>query len=158
MIFGVLTTLTKQQAIDRAGGALGNKGEEAANLKVVSAYEIRAIVKLFTATHLPKSIIKDEFDEQSFILEEQSEEFEISKCKINFLKCKKVDKTLLFATDCIISVSDPSIYEGSFLERSYVTYTINTQPFSYCVRRRFSDFVWLRTVLSSVYPSICVFR
>lgn len=30
VIFGVLTTLTKQQAIDRAGGKYGNKGEEAA--------------------------------------------------------------------------------------------------------------------------------
>lgn len=30
VIFGVLTTLTKQQALDRAGGKLGNKGEEAA--------------------------------------------------------------------------------------------------------------------------------
>jgi 6,7-dimethyl-8-ribityllumazine synthase len=30
VIFGVITTLDKQQAIDRAGGKLGNKGEEAA--------------------------------------------------------------------------------------------------------------------------------
>lgn len=30
VIFGVLTTLTKKQALDRAGGKLGNKGEEAA--------------------------------------------------------------------------------------------------------------------------------
>jgi len=30
VIFGVLTTLTKQQALERAGGKLGNKGEEAA--------------------------------------------------------------------------------------------------------------------------------
>ena len=30
VIFGVLTTNTRQQAIDRAGGKLGNKGEEAA--------------------------------------------------------------------------------------------------------------------------------
>jgi 6,7-dimethyl-8-ribityllumazine synthase len=29
-IFGVLTTTTQQQAIDRAGGKLGNKGDEAA--------------------------------------------------------------------------------------------------------------------------------
>jgi len=29
-IFGVLTTNTKQQALDRAGGKLGNKGDEAA--------------------------------------------------------------------------------------------------------------------------------
>jgi 6,7-dimethyl-8-ribityllumazine synthase len=30
IIFGVLTTLTRQQALDRAGGKHGNKGEEAA--------------------------------------------------------------------------------------------------------------------------------
>ncbi|MBM3177453.1 MAG: 6,7-dimethyl-8-ribityllumazine synthase [Bacteroidetes bacterium] len=30
VVFGVITTLTRQQAIDRAGGKLGNKGEEAA--------------------------------------------------------------------------------------------------------------------------------
>jgi 6,7-dimethyl-8-ribityllumazine synthase len=30
VIFGVITTLDKQQAIDRAGGKWGNKGEEAA--------------------------------------------------------------------------------------------------------------------------------
>jgi 6,7-dimethyl-8-ribityllumazine synthase len=29
VIFGVLTTLNKQQALDRAGGKYGNKGEEA---------------------------------------------------------------------------------------------------------------------------------
>ncbi|HUX55733.1 MAG TPA: 6,7-dimethyl-8-ribityllumazine synthase [Bacteroidales bacterium] len=29
-IFGVLTTLTQQQALDRSGGKLGNKGDEAA--------------------------------------------------------------------------------------------------------------------------------
>ena len=29
-IFGVLTTITRQQAIDRSGGKLGNKGDEAA--------------------------------------------------------------------------------------------------------------------------------
>ncbi len=38
--FGVLTTLNKQQAIDRAGGKLGNKGEEAA-LTVMKMLEIK---------------------------------------------------------------------------------------------------------------------
>ena len=37
--FGVLTTLNKKQALERAGGALGNKGEEAA-LTVVKMLEI----------------------------------------------------------------------------------------------------------------------
>lgn len=39
--FGVLTTLNKKQALERAGGALGNKGEEAA-LTVVKMLEIDA--------------------------------------------------------------------------------------------------------------------
>jgi 6,7-dimethyl-8-ribityllumazine synthase len=30
VIFGILTTLTEQQALDRSGGKLGNKGDEAA--------------------------------------------------------------------------------------------------------------------------------
>jgi 6,7-dimethyl-8-ribityllumazine synthase len=38
--FGVLTTLTKGQALDRAGGKLGNKGEEAA-LTVIKMLEIK---------------------------------------------------------------------------------------------------------------------
>jgi 6,7-dimethyl-8-ribityllumazine synthase len=37
--FGVLTTLNKKQAMDRAGGKLGNKGEEAA-LTVVKMLEM----------------------------------------------------------------------------------------------------------------------
>ncbi len=38
--FGVLTTLNKKQALERAGGKLGNKGEEAA-LTVVKMLETR---------------------------------------------------------------------------------------------------------------------
>lgn len=38
VVFGVLTTLNKQQALERAGGKFGNKGEEAA----VTALEMLA--------------------------------------------------------------------------------------------------------------------
>ena len=37
--FGVLTTLNRKQALERAGGSLGNKGEEAA-LTVVKMLEL----------------------------------------------------------------------------------------------------------------------
>jgi 6,7-dimethyl-8-ribityllumazine synthase len=37
-IFGVLTTNTQQQAADRAGGKLGNKGDEAAVTAIKMAY------------------------------------------------------------------------------------------------------------------------
>jgi 6,7-dimethyl-8-ribityllumazine synthase len=38
--FGVLTTLNKKQAMDRAGGKHGNKGEEAA-LTVIKMIELQ---------------------------------------------------------------------------------------------------------------------
>ena len=41
-IFGVLTTENKQQALDRAGGKLGNKGDEAA----VTAIKMAALQRL----------------------------------------------------------------------------------------------------------------
>ncbi len=41
IIFGVLTVLNKQQALERAGGKLGNKGEEAA-VTLVRMLEIKA--------------------------------------------------------------------------------------------------------------------
>ncbi len=40
VVFGVLTTLTKKQALERAGGKLGNKGEEAA-VTAVKMLEIK---------------------------------------------------------------------------------------------------------------------
>lgn len=40
VIFGVLTTLTQQQALERAGGKLGNKGEEAA-ITAIKMLEIK---------------------------------------------------------------------------------------------------------------------
>jgi len=44
-IFGVLTTNTNQQAIDRAGGRLGNKGDEAAVTAIKMAALQREIEK-----------------------------------------------------------------------------------------------------------------
>jgi 6,7-dimethyl-8-ribityllumazine synthase len=44
-IFGVLTTLDQQQAIDRAGGKLGNKGDEAAVTAIKMAGLQRSVEK-----------------------------------------------------------------------------------------------------------------
>ena len=44
-IFGVLTTNNQQQAIDRAGGKLGNKGDEAAVTAIKMAALQREIEK-----------------------------------------------------------------------------------------------------------------
>jgi len=47
--FGVLTCQTLEQAIARAGGARGNKGQEAMNAAIVAANAIRAVRKAVIA-------------------------------------------------------------------------------------------------------------
>jgi 6,7-dimethyl-8-ribityllumazine synthase len=47
VIFGVLTTLNQKQALDRAGGKLGNKGDEAA----VTAIKMVALQDRFEADY-----------------------------------------------------------------------------------------------------------
>ena len=49
VIFGVLTTDTQQQALDRAGGKLGNKGDEAA----ITAIKMVSLQKTFESEIIP---------------------------------------------------------------------------------------------------------
>ena len=51
-----------------------------------------------------------------------------------------------------ISISSYSKIEAkNILSKSYITYNIVTLPFKYSVKRRYSDFEWLRQILSSIY-------
>jgi 6,7-dimethyl-8-ribityllumazine synthase len=45
VVFGVLTTDDLDQALARAGGAVGNKGEESAQTAVEMVAHLRAIAK-----------------------------------------------------------------------------------------------------------------
>jgi 6,7-dimethyl-8-ribityllumazine synthase len=49
VVFGVLTTNDEQQALDRAGGAAGNKGDEAAR----SAVEMVTLMRQLLEVHRP---------------------------------------------------------------------------------------------------------
>jgi sorting nexin-7/30/sorting nexin-8 len=51
-----------------------------------------------------------------------------------------------------ISISSYSKIEAkNILSKSYITYNITSLPFNYTVNRRYSDFEWLRQILSSIY-------
>jgi len=53
-----------------------------------------------------------------------------------------------------VAVTNP-VMSGSMI-RKFVTYQVRTEPFGYVVRRRYSNFEWLRTVLVSRYPGMLV--
>jgi hypothetical protein len=39
---------------------------------------------------------------------------------------------------------------------NYIAYQVTTKPFDYMVRRRFNDFMWLRTLLVKEYPGFYI--
>ena len=69
-------------------------------------------------------------------------------------KCKPCEVTDIGkAQNVSISISKPEKKEGGFLKKAYMTYLISTLPVSYKVRRRYSDFTWLRNALLNHFPA-----
>ena len=67
-------------------------------------------------------------------------------------ECKVFDKTPLGISDNpSIQVGYPEKVEGGFFSKSYVTYLVTTMPLNIKVRRRYSDFEWLRQILTNLY-------
>ena len=68
------------------------------------------------------------------------------------IKCKISEITEISTKNNIeIVISEPKVIEGGFFTKSYVTYLIRTFPLKFEVRRRFSDFEWLRNILMTQY-------
>jgi len=78
-----------------------------------------------------------------------------------FINCEKVvPNELSQSKEVEISISFPEKIEGGLFTKSYVTYLMQTTPFGFKIRKRYSDFEWLRNVISTVYvncviPPLC---
>jgi sorting nexin-7/30/sorting nexin-8 len=69
-----------------------------------------------------------------------------------YMKCEISEKSALSPYENIeITISDPKNVEGGLFSKSYTTYLVETKPLNYSVRRRYSDFEWLRNILMSQY-------
>ena len=53
--------------------------------------------------------------------------------------------------DIVITISDPQKMEGGIFSKGYITYLVKTDPLKFEVRRRFTDFEWLREILMNQY-------
>ncbi|CAD8044714.1 unnamed protein product [Paramecium primaurelia] len=77
---------------------------------------------------------------------------------------KKIDCQKLIGTEIgntnnvLISIENFDKKDTGFfsLSKSYVNYKIVTQPFQWAVTRRYSDFEWLREILTKQYPGVFV--
>lgn len=51
-----------------------------------------------------------------------------------------------------VYVKNPKPVETGFLSSNYINYEVSTSELEWLVRRRYSDFEWLRTVLLKYHP------
>ena len=61
--------------------------------------------------------------------------------------CKKLEKTVLNDKPIEVIVQNPKTSDTHLLQSTYITYEVLTESQQWLVRRRFSDFEWLRSIL-----------
>ena len=83
---------------------------------------------------------------------EKSEEFNYGIISKNEMQCLKVlNNEISNCNNIQITVGSFEKVEGKIFSKSYVSYLVTTMPFNWNVRRRFSDFEWLRQTLVNHY-------
>ena len=75
----------------------------------------------------------------------------------NKILCKKNDETYITKLKNIkINFNHPLIVDKGFFSRKYVVYCLNVIPFNSNIKRRYSDFEWLRNIMSDLYPNTVI--
>ena len=111
------------------------------------------------APPIPSNIITkkllDNTDPLTILSEIKMENFEenIIKKSINELECLKLEKTQLNDKTIIVNISNPHQVNNSLFSTNYVLYDVSTAQFNWMVNRRYSDFIWLRDCLKSLFPA-----
>ena len=68
------------------------------------------------------------------------------------IKCKILEKTDLNDKQIKVVIKNPKPVVTNFLSSNYVQYEVETKQMNWLVKRRYSDFEWLRQVLSKFNP------
>lgn len=55
-----------------------------------------------------------------------------------------------------INLISPEHVKGGVFSSAYIQYTVKTAPFGWHVKRRFTDFFWLRDTLKKLHPGVFV--
>ena len=63
------------------------------------------------------------------------------------LKCKILEKNILNDKQITVVIKNPKPVVTNFLSSNYVEYEVETKQMNWLVKRRYSDFEWLRQVL-----------
>ena len=69
------------------------------------------------------------------------------------VQCQILEKSKINNIEVKAIISNPRKVSDSLVKNSYLLYDITTQKLNWLVNRRYSDFVWLRETLCSLFPS-----
>ena len=156
------------------------KGESGLDLMSWTMNELIEAVKEFTKDKAPEFVALAEEEKNENKINEEKKENEVEELaapapeeiynmdkfydehpegsapKEKFGKCEVNEVTDFSHKEGIeVRVSSPEKVEGGIFSKSYVSYLVETQPFEFKNRKRYSDFLWLRNTLALIY-SHCV--
>ena len=136
------------------------------DLKNWTLPELRGVVEEFSKYQEEKRALENEKELKMLQEKQRNEEIQKNIEKIRMsaqtrvyakeITCKKLTKTPLNDRQITSIIKDPKVTETGFFQSNYITYEIDTQNKEYCVRRRYSDFEWLRNTLVKFYPRLYV--
>lgn len=72
------------------------------------------------------------------------------------ITCNKIPKSLLNDISPKVIIQDPKLSTGNILSFNHITFEVQTSLVNWSVRRRYSDFEWLRTILVNQYPKLYI--
>ena len=99
----------------------------------------------------------DEVNDEIYDLDKFSKDHpEGSGPKEEYGKCAITEFSQFSNKDnIIVKVSNPEKVSGGIFSKSFISYDVETQPFDFKTKKRYSDFLWLRKTLSLMYSN-CV--
>jgi hypothetical protein len=101
-----------------------------------------------------KNIESDEYYEEICLKKYQEQKAEEEK---EFGKCSKIEKTDFSKKNNIeIKISFPEKIDKGVFTKSFTSYLVETFPFKYQVRKRFSDFEWLQNIMNSQFVNYVI--
>ena len=104
-------------------------------------------------TNIITKNILDNVDPLTIITEIKNENFaKVLEKSLKEIDCFKLEKSKLNDMTILVKVSNPRQINNSIFSQNYVLYDISTPQFNWLVNRRYSDFIWLRDCLHSLFP------
>ena len=102
---------------------------------------------------IPKKIL-DNVDPLTIISEIKMDNFEknIFNKSIKEMDCLTLEKSKLNDMTILVNISNPHQINNSLFSTNYILYDVSTLQFNWIVNRRYSDFIWLRDCLKSLFP------